>query len=83
MILIIETAANGWLIRKEADATDDTSELHVYSHSDGADTEDEVKAFAGVLWCVNSLIGPTTGRTSKARIYVEVKPGDKHDDYKD
>jgi hypothetical protein len=78
MILIIETASNGWLIRKEADATDDRSELHVFSHSDSAVTEEEVKAFAGVLWRVNDLIGPTTGRNSKARIYVEVKPGDKH-----
>jgi hypothetical protein len=57
------------------------AELHVFSHSDSADTEDEVKAFAGVLWCVNSLIGPTTGRNSKARVYIEVKPGDKHEDH--
>jgi hypothetical protein len=81
MKVIIETALNGWLIRTEPSFTDDMPELHVYSHSDGVDTEDEVKAFAGVLWCVNSLIGPTTGRNSAARIYVEVKPGDKHADY--
>ncbi len=83
MKVIIETALNGWLIRTEPDFPEDAPELHVYSHSDGADAEEEVKAFAGVLWCVNSLIGPTTGRNSKARIYVEVKPGDKHEDYKD
>jgi hypothetical protein len=81
MKVIIETALNGWLIRTESSFTDDMPELHVYSHSDSADTQDEVKAFAGVLWCLNSLIGPTTGRNSKARIYVEVKPGDKHEDY--
>jgi hypothetical protein len=81
MKVIIETALNGWLIRKEADATDDRSELHVFSHSDSADTEEEVKAFAGVLWCLNDLIGPSTSRHSKARVYVEVKPGDKHEDY--
>lgn len=83
MILIIETAANGWLIRKEADATDDRSELHVFSHSDSVDDTAEVNAFARVLWCLNDLIGPTTSRHSKARVYVEVKPGDKHEDYKD
>jgi hypothetical protein len=83
MILIIETASNGWLIRKEADATDDRSELHVFSHSDGADAEEEVNAFAGVLWCLNDLIGPTTSRHSKARVYVQVKPGDKHNDFKE
>jgi hypothetical protein len=83
MILIIETASNGWLIRKEADATDDRSELHVFSHSDSMDDTAEVNAFARVLWCLNDLIGPTTGRNSKARIYVEVKPGDKHNDFKE
>ena len=83
MKVTIETALNGWLIRTEPGFTDDMPELHVYSHSDSADTEDEVKAFAGVLWCVNSLIGPTTGRNSKARVYIEVKPGDKHNDFKE
>lgn len=81
MKIIIETALNGWLIRTEPSFTDDMAELHVYSHSDSANTEDEVKAFAGVLWRVNDLIGPTTGRNSKARVYIEVKPGDKHEDY--
>jgi hypothetical protein len=81
MKVIIETASNGWSIRTEPSFTDDMPELHVFIHSDSADREEEVKAFAGVLWCVNDLIGPTTGRNSNARIYVEVKPGDKHQDY--
>jgi hypothetical protein len=83
MKVTIETASNGWLIRTEPSFTDDMPELHVFSHSDSADTEEEVKAFAKVLWRVNDLIGPTTGRNSKARIYVEVKPGDKHSSHPD
>ena len=83
MKVTIETALNGWLIRTEPSFTDDMPELHVYSHSDSADREEEVKAFAGVLCCVNDLIGPTTGRNSKVRIYVEVKPGDKYEDFKE
>ncbi len=83
MKLIIETAANGWLIRKEPDEIDDRSELHVFSHGGDLDDTAEVHAFARVLWCLNDLIGPTTSRYSKARVYVEVKPGDKHDDYPD
>lgn len=83
MKLTIETASNGWLIRKEPDELDDRSELHVFSHSDSFDDTAEVHAFARVLWCLNDLIGPSTSRYSKARVYVEVKPGDKHDDYKD
>jgi hypothetical protein len=81
--LIIETAANGWLIRKEPDEIDDRSETYVFSHGGDLDDTAEVNAFARVLWCLDDLIGPTTSRHSKARVYVEVKPGDKHEDYKD
>ena len=83
MKLTIETAANGWLIRKEPDEVDDRSDLYVFSDADSFDDTDGVKAFAHVLRCLNDLIGPSTSRYSKARVYVEVKPGDKHEDYKD
>ena len=83
MKVTIEMAANGWLIRTQSDFSEDMPELYVYSHSDSTHDTDEVKAFAEVLLRVNDLIGPTTSRHSKARIYVEVKPGDKHDDYTD
>lgn len=82
MKVTIEMAANGWLIRTQSDFPEDMPETFVYSHVDDFDDTDEVKAFAKVLWRVNDLIGPTTSRHSKARIYVEVKPGDKHDDFK-
>ena len=83
MKVTIETAVNGWLIRTESDFPEDRSELYVYSHSDSMDDTEEVNAFARVLWCLNDLIGPTTSRHSKARVYIEVKPCDKHDDYTD
>ena len=83
MKVTIETAVNGWLIRTESDFPEGRSGLYVFSHSDSKDDTAEVNAFARVLWCLNDLIGPTTSRHSKARVYVEVKPGDKHDDYKD
>ena len=82
MKVTIEIAANGWLIRTQPDFSQDKTETFVYSHVDDFDDTDEVKAFAHVLWRVNDLIGPTTSRHSKARIYVEVKPGDKHEDCK-
>jgi hypothetical protein len=81
--ITIETAVTGWLIRTQPDFPEDRSELYVYSHSDSMDDTAEVNTFASVLWCLNDLIGPTTSRHSKARVYVEVKPGDKHDDYKE
>jgi len=83
MKITIEMAANGWLIRTQSDFPEDMPETFVYSHADSFDDTDEVKAFAQVLWRVNDLIGPTTSRYSKARIYVEVKPGDKHEDFED
>lgn len=83
MKITIEMAANGWLITTDTGFAEDRPDLYVYSHVDDFDDTDEVKAFAQVLWRVNDLIGPTTSRYSKARIYVEVKPGDKHEDYKD
>ena len=83
MKVTIEMAANGWLIRTQSDFPEDMPETFVYSHADSFDDTDEVKAFAQVLWRVNDLIGPSTSRHSKARIYVEVKPGDKHDDFQE
>ena len=83
MKVTIETAVNGWLIRTESEFPEGRSGLYVFSHSDSMDDTEEVNAFARVLWCLNDLIGPTTSRHSKARVYVEVKPGDKHDDYTD
>ena len=85
MKVTIETAVNGWLIRTESDFPEGRSGLYVFSHSShSGSTHDtaEVNTFASVLWCLNDLIGPTTSRHSKARVYVEVKPGDKHDDFK-
>ena len=79
MKVTIETAVNGWLIRTQSDFSEDMPELYVYSHSDSTHHTDEVKAFAEVLWRINDLIGPTTSRHSVARIYVEVKPGDKYE----
>jgi hypothetical protein len=83
MKLIIETASNGWLIRKEPDEFDDRSELHVFSHCDSFNDIEEVNAFATMLHTLSDLIGPTTSRYSPARVYIEVKPGDKHEDFED
>lgn len=77
MKITIETATNGWLVRKEPDELDNRSELYVYGYSEHGSETQEVETFASVLWSITELVGPTTSRYSKARIYVEVKPGDK------
>ncbi len=43
--------------------------------------EQEVHNFAQFLRHINEYYGPSTSRYSKARIYVNVEPGDNHDDY--
>lgn len=78
MKVSIETAINGWLIRKEPDDIDDRIELSVHEHPERCDEVGEVKAFAGVLMRLTELLCPTTSRYSAARIYVEVRPGDKY-----
>lgn len=83
MKLTIETAANGWIIRKEPDELDDRSELYVFSYTGSPHEVDEVNSFSDFLWQLNELIGPTTSRYSPARIHVQVKPGDKHDDFQE
>ncbi len=83
MKLIIETASNGWLIRKEPDEIDDMSQLHVFSHADSLHDVEEVKAFADMLHALNDLIGPSTSRYSPARVYIEVRSGDKYADCRD
>lgn len=80
MKIKIETARNGWMIRREPDEIDEASEVFVYGYSDDSDDVDEVKSFANFLWRITELLGPTTSRYSEARIYVEVRPGDKYMD---
>ena len=80
MKVTIETARNGWLIRREPDELDETTEVFVYGFSNDGDDVDEVKSFASFLWRITELLGPTTSRYSEARIYIEVKPGDKYID---
>jgi len=68
MKVTIEMAANGWLIRTQSDFPEDRPETFVYSHGDSFNDDDEVEAFAKVLWRINELIGPTTSRHSASNI---------------
>lgn len=83
MKLTIETAANGYLIRTEVDEVNDKSELFVFSHASEIDDTEDVKTFARFLHYLNDLIGPSTSRYSKARVYIDVQPGDKCGDFEE
>lgn len=82
MELKLIMALNGWIIEYQEDESEPVKR-QVFSYADSFDDEEEVKAFAQLLWSLNDLIGPSTSRYSKARVYIEVKPGDKHEDLKD
>lgn len=52
----------------------------IVCEGDEGSSEGEVEAAQAMLYTVLEQIGPTTGRYSKARVYVDVRPGDKHPD---
>lgn len=85
MKLTIELVANGWMLTDESDP--EMPKKHVFEDTGSgslvnADRE-SLEAFRRLLWSINDLLGPSTSRYSKDRIYIELKPGDKHEDYKD
>ncbi len=65
----IKPASNGYILVTESGTT-------VYSF----EVDSEVQAFAKLLRDIETEAGPTTSRYDAERIYVEVKPGDKHND---
>lgn len=75
--MIIKRVSNGWLIKEG-------KEIHVFTENESNDyLEGDVSSFAEVLYYINSSMGPSTSRYSAKRIYIEIRPGDKHDDYKE
>lgn len=79
MVITIKSVSNGFVL-EYFDGEDNITEV-VESSNESEDSE--VDAFAGLLWKINSLIGPSTSRYSNKRIYVEVKPGDKNPAHED
>lgn len=70
----IAPARNGWVltIRRPQDEEPETA---VYQES--YDHEDEIEAFADLLWFLNDEYGPSTSRYSPKRIVIRIEPGDK------
>jgi hypothetical protein len=48
-----------------------------------SDELEEIEAWACFLRELNDMYGPSTSRYSAKRIYIDVRPGDKHEDYID
>ena len=77
MITII-TAANGWVV-KESDG--DFERVYCFSYDSIAGGD--VEAFSGLLWHLTDTLGMGGSRYDEKRIYISVKTGDKHKDYKE
>jgi hypothetical protein len=79
----IQKVDNGYIIEHDTGFEDDKVQRLVCEEREGdfmSEDSGEVDAFASLLWTLNEMIGPSTSRYAKKRIYIEVKPGDKYED---
>lgn len=81
MKIIIETIANGWTV--STDDGENYSSVVGFAYDDNDFESVQVAKFADLLSYIIDSIGPTTSRYDKARIYIKIAPGDKHEDYKE
>lgn len=72
----IKRAKNGCIVQCDSD------EYPMVFQEISEDVLDEVDAWAMFLRELTDCYGPSTSRYSPKRIYVEVKPGDKFEDWK-
>ena len=72
----IRSTKNGAVLRVEHDYPEGETEEICYQETDGG----EIEAFADFLRLLDENFGPSTSRYSPKRIYISVKPGDKHGD---
>jgi len=77
-MITITTAANGWVV-KESDG--DFERVYCFSYDSVAGGD--VEAFSGLLWHLTDTLGMSGSRYDAKRIYISVKPGDKHKDYEE
>lgn len=69
----IDHVDNGYIIRNYCEGK--LEETVVVDEEMG-----EPEAARSVLWHINTMLGNTGGRYDEKRIYIELRPGDKHPD---
>lgn len=79
MKLSIERVDNGFILRlpPEGEAPE---HVEVFEYKGTSGSPSHVEAWVRCLYAVDGAIGPETGRFSPARVYFEVKRGDKFED---
>ena len=76
----IRRASNGWILKVEHPSVgDDEPDEIVYEEK----FDDEIECFADFLRTLDDELGPSTSRYSPKRVYIQVRPGDKHEDFID
>lgn len=96
MELRITQAANGWKldvidsIEVNMECSQDESSCvqtptvsvvpYVFQYDQFDSGKSEVQSFAELLRYISDIIGPSTSRYDKERVYIEIKPGDKYTD---
>ena len=73
----IKAVLNGWILTDKSDP-DLPDQTRVFSYTD---EKSEAEAFRDLLCVTKDLIGPMDSRYSENRVYVVIKPGDKHDGF--
>lgn len=73
----IRSTKNGAVLRVEHDYPEGEIEEICYQETEHG----EIEAFADFLRFLDEHYGPSTSRYSPKRIYLSVKPGDKHPDF--
>jgi hypothetical protein len=79
----IEKVDNGYIVEHDTGFEEDSVTKIVCQEKEedfNSEESGEVDAFADLLWTLNEMIGPSTSRYAKKRIYIEIKPGDKYED---
>jgi hypothetical protein len=74
----LRSVKNG-LTLKAWQTNDETGGHEEIVFQESYDESDEVERFADFLRTIDEYYGPSTGRYSPKRIYIVVKPGDKHE----
>lgn len=82
-MLKLEVVQNGWLLTDESDP--EMVQKYVFQEKENGYLYEKgsAEAFAELLWRIKDLVGPTDSRYSAHRVYITIKAGDKHEDYKD
>lgn len=81
--VIINTVNNGFVVEYKSIHEDkDHSDIEVFEVL--LETQEErALTMQRLLYHINDLIGPSSSRYDEHRVYVEIKPGDKHSKFEE